>query len=390
MNATTLSKASKFHCLRRGLPMPPDPVTAARLIPVVQTDIARHLQHQASSSTPQSGDYIEWKNILEDLQDFLADLQKLAAPPGPIDPIEPSEPLRGQPTPTSPATPNAPPLPRWERAGVRGTDEPNVPTTKEAPTTKKAPTTKEEHAAWIAAAKARCAARKQQKLEQKPLEKNSHAASASNVAPEAFTCEKDPRNTRETPEKNPRNTRETPEQDPRNTRETPELDPSQQLNTGRSRLTESQRAYLAQLLRERTAKSPLDRLSPERQQTLYEMLEDLSASIVNNMISLPEPDGWGVKIHPSSLARFSRRYGKKLEAAERAEALAEANKVLKELGPESPEFAQAIQRLLKLRCFKSALNPKSATRDLEALFRIIDRQRRTDLAERKQTLAETK
>src|SRR5688572_16743430 len=168
MNATTLSPATKFHCLRRGLPMPPDPVTATRLIPVVQTDIARHLQHQASSCTPQSGDHIEWKNILEDLQDFLTDLQKLAAPPQTQTADNPSI-MSAESTKSTESTPSTDPAPP---AAI-------LP----------APTTKEEHAAWIAAGKARCAARKQQKPEQKPAEKISHAASASNVEPEAVPCE---------------------------------------------------------------------------------------------------------------------------------------------------------------------------------------------------------
>lgn len=101
------------------------------------------------------------------------------------------------------------------------------------------------------------------------------------------------------------------------------------------------------------------------------------------MLAQPEPLGWNLQTSTSSLKRFRTRYRKQVEAQERAEAIDEAQQILNERGPEYPKFLEATERLLKLRLFKTASDPESQTRELAQLFRIVDRHRRTNLAERK-------
>jgi hypothetical protein len=157
-----------------------------------------------------------------------------------------------------------------------------------------------------------------------------------------------------------------------------------------NKIKQARAQYLAELQRERASRSPIDNLSPERQQMLFEMLEENTATAVAEMIAEPEPLGWDFKIHASSLKRFRDRYKLQLAKAERLRVVAESTQTVEQFGPGHKKAIDAANNLVKLRFFDAARDSKTSTRDLHILSRILDRQRRTDLAERKQTLAETK
>jgi hypothetical protein len=145
---------------------------------------------------------------------------------------------------------------------------------------------------------------------------------------------------------------------------------------------------MAQLLREATTPSPIDDFPLDRQQSLYQLLQDNPATVVVKMIAAPEPVGWNFHISDTSLRRFERRYRKKLEAAERAAAYAEARAVIEQTSSDEQAYTQAAQRLMKLRLYQTVADPAGSDTKLELLFKLLDRQRRTDLAERRVQIAE--
>jgi hypothetical protein len=120
------------------------------------------------------------------------------------------------------------------------------------------------------------------------------------------------------------------------------------------------------------------------------MLEEYDATVVVKMIAEPEPLGWNFKIHVSSLKRFRHRYQLQLDKAERLRVIAEATTAITEFGPANSKAIEAGHNLVKLRFLDAARDFKFSNNDLQVLARIVDRQRRTDLAERKQTFAEGK
>ena len=148
--------------------------------------------------------------------------------------------------------------------------------------------------------------------------------------------------------------------------------------------------YLAQLWRERASRSPIDDLSPEYQKELFELLQEHPKSIVLAMISQPPPLGWGVKTSRPSLKRFIDRYRKQNEKAELARTAEDAAKITSDPNASLSAFAEATQRLVQMRLFQTASDPDSDAEDLQFLCRFMDRQRRTDLSERRVQIAEQK
>lgn len=142
------------------------------------------------------------------------------------------------------------------------------------------------------------------------------------------------------------------------------------------------------LLNENPSRSPIDDFPAERQQILYALLYEYTYVFVAKLLAQPEPVGWNFQTSDTSLKRFKKRYRKKLEAAERAEAFAEAHSTIQQTGPDEQTYMDAARRLLKIRLYKNAADPESSGEQLELLIRLLDRQRRTDLAERRVKLAE--
>ncbi|HUS35428.1 MAG TPA: hypothetical protein VM680_08770, partial [Verrucomicrobiae bacterium] len=111
---------------------------------------------------------------------------------------------------------------------------------------------------------------------------------------------------------------------------------------------------------------------------------------VVKMVRAPEPIGWNLKTCDTSLRRFKERYKKKLEAAELANAFTEAEETIQQTGADEQTYMNAARRLLKIRLYKNAADPEGSAEELELLIRLLDRQRRTDLAERRVQVAEKK
>jgi hypothetical protein len=141
--------------------------------------------------------------------------------------------------------------------------------------------------------------------------------------------------------------------------------------------------YLAQMLRESTSRSPIDDFPPERQQQLYELIIEHPYTHVAQMIAQPEPIGWNFQTSDTSLKRFKKRYDKKLEREALASAHREAEQTVQQTGANEQTYTDATRRLLKIRVYRNAADPKGSEDKLELLTRLLDRQRRTDLAERR-------
>ena len=148
-------------------------------------------------------------------------------------------------------------------------------------------------------------------------------------------------------------------------------------------------AYLAELLRESVAgKSPIDDLPPERQEALYQLIQHTPLTVAVKMIAAPEPTGWNFKTSDSSLRRFNERYRKKAEAAQNAKALAEACETIQQNGGDEQACMDATRRLLKIKLYKNAAEPDGSFEKIELIMRLLDRQRRTDILERRVSVAE--
>jgi hypothetical protein len=140
----------------------------------------------------------------------------------------------------------------------------------------------------------------------------------------------------------------------------------------------------------KTRRSPIDDFTPERQRILYGLIQEFSFAKVARMIGQPEPIGWNFKTSDTSIKRFKKRYDKKLEADERAAALADAHETIQQTGADEETYMKAARRLLKMRFYKNAADPEGKAEELELLMSLLDRQRRTDLAERRVQVAEKK
>jgi hypothetical protein len=141
--------------------------------------------------------------------------------------------------------------------------------------------------------------------------------------------------------------------------------------------------YLAGLLRERTSRSPLNDLPAERQKILFELLEANPATLVHEMLSQPEPLGWGLQTSADSLRRFQKRQSKQIQQAELAAAAAEAAKLAADPTSSADYFAAATERVVQMRLFQRATDPTVPMREIYDLSRALDRHRRASFIERK-------
>jgi hypothetical protein len=213
--------------------------------------------------------------------------------------------------------------------------------------------------------------------------------------------ERPPDEGRTTPERPPDDRRSTPDRDANEPRSGADDQPagastsdSESKSANQSKKEKEEEAlrvaraeYLAQILRERMSRSPLDDLPPERQKILFELLNDgVPSTIVLEMIMQSEPLGWNLETSASSLKRFKKRYGEQHKKAELARVAEEARKIANDPGADTAQFAEATQRLVQVRLFKNASDDE--TGQLDFLCKVLDRQRRTNLAERRLQLAE--
>src|SRR5262245_25077857 len=74
-NTGTQSPHFKVRCNRMGIYVPGDNPTPGEIIPILERRLSQHMTHEACASGPWSGDYIEWKTIHDEYQEFLTDLR---------------------------------------------------------------------------------------------------------------------------------------------------------------------------------------------------------------------------------------------------------------------------------------------------------------------------
>lgn len=136
--------------------------------------------------------------------------------------------------------------------------------------------------------------------------------------------------------------------------------------------------------------SPLDALPPERQQKLFQLLEDYPYRAVLRVISMPAPEGWGVKTSVASLARFVRRYADRQTAQQLKEAGQLAHELLADKDASDADILAASTRLANIRLLQVANNPNAAVRDLKDLFQIQIRLKALDLTQQRLALQKEK
>jgi hypothetical protein len=294
---------------------PPD------IIPLVEASIAEHNQRERGF-TELSGDYIEWKQTMDNLQEFRALLKSL--------------PDR---------------LPHEKYPPFRPT---NGESTRERLTTVAHPS--------------------DQASDPRRTPVPHPSKDASDASADAFT-----------------NGHVVP---PSGGSPSDQPDSSQSLPVDESlsaRIDRERAEYLALVLRESSpSKSPIDDFPPERQQTLYQLTQELPLTAVVKMLAAPEPVGWNFQTCDTSLRRFKKRYEKKLRSTELMAAFTEARRFLAETAHDEQSYMDAARRLLKIRLYKNAADPEGSAEELELLMSLLDRQRRTDLAERRVKVAEQK
>lgn len=123
------------------------------------------------------------------------------------------------------------------------------------------------------------------------------------------------------------------------------------------------------------SQSPLDKLSPEEQERLYELVSHHSVTTVYRVVSLPVPEGWGLSTSRQSLYRFRERHRELKQREHRRQMKTAAQAILEDLEGADEQFANASERLLKLRLLETANDPTSKTRDLRELFTTLIRLR---------------
>jgi hypothetical protein len=123
------------------------------------------------------------------------------------------------------------------------------------------------------------------------------------------------------------------------------------------------------------SQSPLDKLPAEKQAQLYDLVAHQPISAVLNALSIPAPQGWGLRTSRQSLYRFRDRYREIKRREHRRQMKTAAQAVLEDLEGADEQFANASERLLKLRLLETANDPASKTRDLRDLFTTLIRIR---------------
>lgn len=123
------------------------------------------------------------------------------------------------------------------------------------------------------------------------------------------------------------------------------------------------------------SQSPLDKLPAEKQAQLYDLVTHQPISAVLNAISIPAPQGWGLRTSRQSLYRFRDRHRELKRREHRRQMKTAAQAVLEDLEGADEQFVNASERLLKLRLLETANDPASKTRDLRDLFTTLIRLR---------------
>jgi hypothetical protein len=121
--------------------------------------------------------------------------------------------------------------------------------------------------------------------------------------------------------------------------------------------------------------SPLDKLPPDTQEQLFDLISRHPLTTVHKIIGLPAPQGWNLSTSRQSLYRFRERFAEQKRRQHRRQQKTVANAVMEDLAGADEQFTDASERLFKLRLLETANDPASKTRDLRDLFTTLIRLR---------------
>jgi hypothetical protein len=142
---------------------------------------------------------------------------------------------------------------------------------------------------------------------------------------------------------------------------------------------------------ERTqSKSPLDMLPITQQELLYDLLSRYTYRKVKDVIALPPPRGLNITPSLGALFDFKRRYAKRSQLQKKKEVGLLALELLNEPPVADDGYAQASERLLRLRLLETINNPASKTSEIRDLFQTLVRLRAQTVSEKRLKLAERK
>jgi hypothetical protein len=137
-------------------------------------------------------------------------------------------------------------------------------------------------------------------------------------------------------------------------------------------------------------RSPLDRLPPNDQRLILNLLNEHTYEETRAILRSPRPLGLSINPSLSALHGFYYRW-RNNDLAERLDMLDEQVAYIQAIAGHNDEnFVQSSVHLLKRRLLETSISPTSKTAELRMLFGILDRMKNTELAERRIQLAEKK
>jgi hypothetical protein len=125
----------------------------------------------------------------------------------------------------------------------------------------------------------------------------------------------------------------------------------------------------------------LDQLSPEQQEQLIDWIESFTAKEVLEKVAAPEPEGFGIRTHATSLRRFYDKW----QASQKTEDLQSAFHQLE--GTEDPMLSKGISSALTRQAFRTVTGPKRAQMTLDQATKWIITMEKQQLREKELELA---
>jgi hypothetical protein len=125
----------------------------------------------------------------------------------------------------------------------------------------------------------------------------------------------------------------------------------------------------------------LDQLSPEQQEQLIDWIESFTAKEVLEKVAAPEPEGFGIKTHATSLRRFYDKW----HASQKTEDLQSAFHQLE--GTDDPMLSKGISSALTRQAFRTVTGPKRAQMTLDQATKWIITMEKQQLREKELELA---
>jgi hypothetical protein len=203
---------------------------------------------------------------------------------------------------------------------------------------------------------------------------NSHAPSPPNPPEPGKSAGNQPTET----ENNPGNTREQSENNPSDPGKTAPEPGKNNTDPGKTNHPSGRSPY-------EPAHGPrgfLNELPKETQEQILDFLEVMSYENVISILAQPRPHGLGVRVSKGALERFYNRHSLSRLRQEAAAVSAEARAFANDPSISSEDFTGAATRILRSRLLQFTHQVHSFE-TLEKLSNVLDKCRRTDLAERR-------